>query len=173
MVTPALARAGGALERDATAFYQAVSHLVRVYQFRDRQRICYRGISVTQCYALSALVEGGAMRLDALAGELFLDKSTASRVVDCLEQEGYVRRGEDRLDGRAVRLEATRKGRTLHAAIVRDLIEEQKRLIEEFPADVRRAAAALISKLARSAEAKFGSTRGCAPRERSTRGRTD
>src|SRR6185503_4151377 len=101
-------RGGTALERDAASFYKAVSHLVRIYQFRDRQRICYRDISVTQCYALSALIAGGPMRLDALAGELFLDKSTTSRVVDSLEGKGYVRRGEDRLDGRALRVEATR-----------------------------------------------------------------
>ena len=168
-MTPAVERAGEALERDALVFYEAVSHLVRVYQFRDRQRICYRDISVTQCYALSALVHAGAMRLDALAAQLFLDKSTASRVVDTLEQKGYVRRGEDRFDGRALRVEATRKGRALHAGIVRDLVEEQRRLIAEFPADVRRAAAALISKLARSAEQKFGPQRGCSPRERSPR----
>jgi DNA-binding MarR family transcriptional regulator len=155
-----------ALERDATAFYEAVSHLVRVYQFRDRQRICYRDISVTQCYALSALVSVGPTRLDALAARLFLDKSTASRVVDALVDKGYVRRGEDATDGRAIRLEATRKGRSLHAGIVRDLVEEQKRLIAEFPVGVRRAATVLIAKLARSAEEKFGPSRECTPATR-------
>ena len=48
---------GRELERDAVALQAAVSELVRVYQFRDRDRICCHDISVTQCYALETLVE--------------------------------------------------------------------------------------------------------------------
>lgn len=141
--------------REAVAFYEALSRLVRVYQFRDRQRICYHDISVTQCYALGALSRAGAMRQDALASLLYLDKSTTSRVVDGLEAKGYVRRGEDPEDGRASRIEVTRKGRALHDRIERDLIEEQSRLLAEFPPEARAAATRLIAKAAGLAEAKF------------------
>ena len=48
------------LDRGAQAL-QAVVDLVRVYQFRDRDRICCHDISVTQCHALEALVEHGPM----------------------------------------------------------------------------------------------------------------
>jgi hypothetical protein len=37
---------------DAETFHAALSELVRVYQFRDRDRICCHDVSVTQCYAL-------------------------------------------------------------------------------------------------------------------------
>ena len=80
------------LARDARAFYDALSDLVRVYQFRDRDRICCYDISVSQCYALEALVRRGGMTLNDLAAQLYLDKSTASRVVDALERKGYVAR---------------------------------------------------------------------------------
>ena len=79
-----------ALDRDAAALQAAVAELVRVYQFRDRDRICCHDISVTQCYALETLVEHGPMRLSALAERLFLDKSTTSRVVGALVKKGYV-----------------------------------------------------------------------------------
>ena len=69
------------LQADAEALQAAVADLVRVYQFRDRDRICCHDISVTQCHALETLVEHGPMRLGALAERLFLDKSTTSRVV--------------------------------------------------------------------------------------------
>ena len=62
----------------------AVADLVRVYQFRDRDRICCHDVSVTQCYALETMVEHGPLRLSALADRLFLDKSTTSRVVSTL-----------------------------------------------------------------------------------------
>jgi hypothetical protein len=47
------------LEADAVALHEALSELVRVYQFRDRDRICCHDISVTQCYALDALLRRG------------------------------------------------------------------------------------------------------------------
>ena len=56
-----------ALDRDALALHQAVADLVRVYQFRDRDRICCHDVSVTQCYALETIVEHGPLRLSALA----------------------------------------------------------------------------------------------------------
>ena len=79
------------VHRDAAALQAAVSELVRVYQFRDRDRICCHDISVTQCYALETLVEHGPMRLSALAERLFLDKSTTSRVVAHAREEGLRR----------------------------------------------------------------------------------
>ena len=93
MATPATHPSGSRttdLERDAEALQAAVADLVRVYQFRDRDRICCHDISVTQCYALETLVEQGPMRLSELTERLFLDKSTTSRVVQTLIKKGYV-----------------------------------------------------------------------------------
>ena len=75
------------LSRDAARLYDALSDLIRVYQFRDRDRICCHDLSVTQCYALEALVRRGPLTMNELAARLFLDKSTASRVVDALERK--------------------------------------------------------------------------------------
>src|ERR1700754_3464708 len=95
-----------ALERDARALYGALSDLIRVYQFRDRDRICCYDVSVSQCYALEEVVRQGGMSLNDLAARLYLDKSTASRVVDSLERKGYVARTPHPSDRRAVLLEA-------------------------------------------------------------------
>ena len=96
-----------ALERDASALQSAVADLVRVYQFRDRDRICCHDISVTQCYALETLVEHGPLRLGALADRLFLDKSTTSRVIAALVKKGYVEQQVEASDRRATALHAT------------------------------------------------------------------
>jgi hypothetical protein len=77
-------------QRLGARIHEALTQLVRVYQFRDRDRICRYDVSVTQCYAVEALVKQGPLRLQALAEQMFLDKSTASRVVDTLERKGYV-----------------------------------------------------------------------------------
>jgi len=144
-----------ALDRDAALLHRAVSDLVRVYQFRDRNQICCHDISVTQCYALSALIRIGPLRLDALSRELYLDKSSASRLVDQLETKGYLVRGEDQDDGRAIRLQVTEAGRALYARIERGLVEQQKQLLADFDPEVRRAASELIATMARAAGERF------------------
>src|SRR5262245_50234727 len=120
------------LQRDAVRLYEALSDLVRVYQFRDRDTICCHDISVTQCYALEALARLGPRTLNELAAELFLDKSTASRVVTTLERKEYLTRRAHPADRRAVSIELTAAGRRLLDRIQRDLVEETRQLLSEF-----------------------------------------
>jgi MarR family transcriptional regulator, 2-MHQ and catechol-resistance regulon repressor len=166
-----------ALDRDAVALHEAVADLVRVYQFRDRDRICCHDVSVTQCYALETLVAHGPMRLNALAERLFLDKSTTSRVVNSLVRKGYVEQRADPRDGRATTLRASRQGQRLCARITDDLVAQQKQLLQDLDGDVRAGAVELVRRLARAADARFrsGHSTGtvgtcCAPADRATGG---
>ena len=141
---------------DTLAFHRALSELVRVYQFRDRDRICCYDISVTQCYALEALVLRGPMTLNALAAELYLDKSTTSRVADGLEMKGYASRGPHPESRRSVLLEPTAVGRALHRRIDAELVAEEERLLEQFPPAVRRSVTEVIEGVARAARIRNG-----------------
>jgi DNA-binding MarR family transcriptional regulator len=145
------------LHRDAVALHAAVAELVRVYQFRDRDRICCHDVSVTQCHALEMLVEHGSMRLNGLAERLFLDKSTTSRVVAALVKKGYVEQRADDADGRAIALEATAAGRRLYTRITNDLIEQQKQLLQDLDPDVREGVVSVIRRLATAADSRFRS----------------
>jgi MarR family 2-MHQ and catechol resistance regulon transcriptional repressor len=145
------------LERDAIALQAAVADLVRVYQFRDRDRICCHDVSVTQCYALETLVEHGPLRLSTLAERLFLDKSTTSRVVGTLVRKGYVAQRTDANDARATVLTATRQGQRLCTRITDDLVEQQKQLLQDLDPEVRAGVVHLIRRLAQAADARFRS----------------
>ena len=145
------------LERDALALHTAVADLVRVYQFRDRDRICCHDVSVTQCYALETLVEHGPMRLNALAGRLFLDKSTTSRVVQALVRKGYVEQRADETDQRATTLCATKQGQRLCSRITNDLVQQQRALLEDLDPQVRGAVVEVLRRLTRAADARFRS----------------
>jgi MarR family 2-MHQ and catechol resistance regulon transcriptional repressor len=149
-------RTDATLERDARDLYEALNDLVRLYQFRDRNVICCNDVSVTQCYALQALSRGGAMNLGGLARELFLDKSTASRVVEALERKEYVTRSVDANDARAIEIVLTARGRNLHRKIEETLVEEEKRLLAGLAPEVRRAATDLIRNLARATANRMG-----------------
>jgi MarR family 2-MHQ and catechol resistance regulon transcriptional repressor len=142
-----------ALARDTEELYDALEDLLRVYQFRDRDRICCFEISVSQCYALEGLVRRGAMTLNDLAAYLYLDKSTTSRVVDALERKGYVARSSHPTDGRAVILDATPSGRELEGTIRESILTEERQLLADFAPEVRQAMTQLIRRLGRAASA--------------------
>jgi MarR family transcriptional regulator, 2-MHQ and catechol-resistance regulon repressor len=146
-----------ATSNDAHALHSAVSDLVRVYQFRDRDRICCYDVSVTQCYALETVVEHGPLRQGALADRLFLDKSTTSRVVATLLKKGYLEQTPDPADGRAVLLRATRSGRSLYTTITAELVEQQQQLLGDLAPDVRAGVITVLRRLAQAADARFRS----------------
>jgi DNA-binding MarR family transcriptional regulator len=157
-----IATADPALEPDTAELYDALSELVRVYQFRDRDRICCYDVSVTQCYALETLARRGGMTLNDLAAQLYLDKSTASRVVDALERKGYVTRVTHPQDRRALLLEATAAGRQLEGKIRSDILAEEREMLAGFAPEVRQAMARLLRQLARAAASRgAGETGGC------------
>jgi len=154
------------LLKEAEALHSAVSDLVRIYQFRDRDKICCYDISVTQCYALETLVGLGPSRSQALAEALRLDKSTTTRVVDALVRKGYVERLPDPDDARAVSLRVTASGRQLYERINSELIAQQMDLIRDLDPEVCTAATEILRRLARAAQARFVSgvsVGGCAP----------
>lgn len=144
------------LGADARALHRVMSDLLRLAQFRDRDRICCHDISVTQCYALETLVQRGPSTLAALAEALLLDKSTVSRVVDALERKGYAVRRPHPDDRRALLLEPTVAGRRLHARIDADLVHEMEHVLADFPAEVRQGMTRLLGRLARASAARLG-----------------
>ena len=141
---------------DAAELYDALAALVRVYQFRDRDRICCHDVSVTQCYAMEALLKIGPCSLNALAAELYLDKSTASRVAMVLARKGYVSRRPDPDDARAMRLDITAAGRRLRERIRAEMVAEQAAMIEDLGPAVRQGAVVLLQRLSASAAARSG-----------------
>ncbi|MEJ2722443.1 MAG: MarR family winged helix-turn-helix transcriptional regulator, partial [bacterium] len=96
-----------------------------------------------------------APTLNDLAGELYLDKSTASRVVTSLVKKGYAKRVREPEDGRVIHVRPTARGVDLFETIEGHLIEQEKQLISSFDPEVRQATARLIARLARAARERF------------------
>jgi DNA-binding MarR family transcriptional regulator len=157
---PSAVKADPTLDQDAADLYEALQDLIRVYQFRDRDRICCHDLSVTQCYALDALVRLGPMTLNGLAGTLYLDKSTMSRVVATLQRKRLVVRAPDPEDRRSAQLRATARGTQLHTQISAEIQASEKRLIADFPPQVRRSMIDLIARLAKTAGERVSTTGG-------------
>ncbi len=146
------------LMQDAAEFHRVLTELVRVYMFRDRDRSGSHDVGVTGAHALDILVRHGGIGLSQLATELFVDKSTASRIVADLEEKGYVSRAINREDRRAVRLDVTPAGRELHQRIQADNLREAAELLRSFAADVRQGMTARLRQIACTYAVRAGVT---------------
>ena len=106
-----LARPGGeaALGELARQLHSVAIHLLRRLRRTDDQM----GLSGPRASALSVLVFGGPTSLALLAKAEQVKPPTMARLVDALEAAGLARRAVDKSDLRAVRIQATAKGRKL------------------------------------------------------------
>lgn len=142
-----VAEVSDALERDVRAFTDALGEMIRVVQFRDRDRACCHDLSVTQCYALEGIVNADGLTVNELAAHLFLDKSTVSRVARGLVERGLVAREADAADGRVVRLVATGHGQDVHRAIASDLLEEYRDMLSDLGPEARASVVRVVERL--------------------------
>lgn len=131
----------------ADALHSAAIHLLRGVRAADADT----GIGPARLSALSVLVFGGPRRLTELAAAEQVRPPTMTKIVTGLETAGLVRRVGDRDDARAVRIEATARGRRL-------LVDGRRRRVDRLTAsmatlqphevDVLAHAAALLERLA-------------------------
>ena len=137
------------LAEDARRLAEGLSVLLRVIQFRDRDRVCCYDVSASQCYALKGVVEAGALTVNELAAYLYVDKSTASRIANSLVDKGYLVREAHTEDARVVRLGPTGAGRALCATILADEERDYAELLKDFEPATRAEIHRLVGKLGR------------------------
>ncbi len=135
------------LRRQAERLCEVFAELVRGYQFRDRESICCHGVSVSQCYTLDALDRNGPLSMGALAGQLYVEISTMTRVVDYLVNNKLATRVTVPNDRRVCHVKISAKGRSLVATIREQLIGEHEQVLRAIPAESREAVITAITKL--------------------------
>jgi DNA-binding MarR family transcriptional regulator len=125
------------LAEQAQQLHQALGHLVKQYQLRDRNDICCYGISVSQCYALETLGEHGTLTMQDLAKHLHLAISTVTRVIDNLVEKELVKRQVTPRDRRVCQVVLTPPGVALLQHIQGELIAREQDVLQRIPADSR------------------------------------
>ncbi len=138
------------LRLEATEFTDALLEMVRVIQFRDRDRACCYGLSPSQCYGLKAICDGVSLSVNELAARLYLEKSSASRLVNSLVELGFVLKEPDPEDRRTLRLKPSPRGEAINRAIMDDLLSESVRLLEHLDGKSRKAVTGVVRGLASS-----------------------
>ena len=138
------------LHSEAAEFRRSLRELTRLLQLRDRERVSAAGVTVAGAHALEVLAERGALSLTALSAALFVDRSTACRIVGLLEDRGWVRREADPGDGRAIRVEPTAHGRALEAALREAAVRETGEALAGFDPAARGQALDFLRRFTRS-----------------------
>ncbi|HZT95102.1 MAG TPA: MarR family transcriptional regulator [Gaiellaceae bacterium] len=125
----------------ADSMHSAAIHLIRRVREVDEKAM---GITPARASALSVLVFGGARSLTELAAAERVTTATMSKLVTAMEGEGLLRRYPDVNDARAIRIEATAKGRRILERGRERRLDLLERLLadasEEDVSAVRRAA---------------------------------
>lgn len=124
----------------ADALHAAAIHLLR----RVREVDPEAGVGPARLSALSVLVFGGGQRLTDLARLEQVRPPTMTKLVSGLERDGLARRRADPDDARAVRVEATPRGRRL-------LMSGRQRRVARLAGGCARLAPADLDVLARAA----------------------
>ncbi|MGW4748936.1 MarR family winged helix-turn-helix transcriptional regulator [Streptomyces sp. NPDC004290] len=98
-----------------------VSHtlawVARLHRIAMGRRLRDLGLYPGQELMMMRLWDCGAVRQSELIQSLGLDPSTVTKMLQRMEQCGYVRRSPDPADRRAVRVEATDEGLALRAGV--------------------------------------------------------
>lgn len=157
---PIMNAADPTLLGDARHLSEALGELIRVVQFRDRDRACCYDVSVSQCYALKGVADAGALTINELAAYLYLDKSTASRIANGLVDKDLLARVRDAEDGRVVQLVLTSEGRAVYSKIEAAQATEYAELLSDFAPEIRNAFTELIGRLGRSFASRVDASGG-------------
>jgi DNA-binding MarR family transcriptional regulator len=103
---------------DSERLHELFMDLVRVAGLlQPDQDMPGYSVSLSQAYAIHALDRAAGLSQQDLADQLYLEKSTVSRMVADLERKGLVERARDPDNRRFYRLRLTDKGRAFHLRV--------------------------------------------------------
>ena len=129
---------------DIVAFY-------RMFAMMERDQVCCGTVTVAQCVVLQTLLEG-TWDASTLAGHARVTKGAMTRLLDGLQERGFVKRHKDRDDGRRSLIKLTASG-TREAQRLVDMTESAVALImSRIPKDMRNPALIAIAELRKAAE---------------------
>ena len=105
------------------------------------------GLSLPQYHLLEALRDDDELTVGVLAEAAGVAPPTATRMLDCLERDGYVARRHSDTDRRAVLVALTPSGRVALQAAHEQVSAWRRRVFERLEPEEREQAAALLTRL--------------------------
>jgi DNA-binding MarR family transcriptional regulator len=113
----------------------------------QRRRAWKTTLTFQQYNVLRIILGDGPMSQAEIARRLLVTAPVVTRLASSLVEAGFVERGRDPSDRRAVRLALTARGRRQAAAMRRDLLDAARELLEPLPEERRAAVASALEEL--------------------------
>jgi DNA-binding MarR family transcriptional regulator len=120
-------------DRQIQDFRRQLRRLERFILLQLQQDAECCGVSIAQCHALLEIAERDSTTVSELAVSMCLDKSTLSRTVDGLVQEGWVKRVINPDNRRAQVLTLASSGKNLADRIHGQCNDLYRRLLDPLP----------------------------------------
>jgi DNA-binding MarR family transcriptional regulator len=112
--------------------------LIRAFGLhRPDQTPCGQPIAVAEAHALIELARAEPLSQNDLVVRLRLEKSTVSRLVQQMEQRGWIARRRSPLDGRMAQIHLTDAGRTLSCDLAKARRAKFARILAAIPEEQR------------------------------------
>lgn len=116
---------------------EALRVLVRRLGVLEKTEAACCQMSLTQCHALTEVGRAGAMSLGELSDLLMLEKSTLSRTVNQLVEDGLLTRDADSADRRYVAISLSDAGEKVYEQNEESMLSYYGGVLEKIPADKR------------------------------------
>lgn len=116
--------------------YLAFTQITRIINKFMRETLSSGPITVQQCYALEALLNG-PLRMADLADQVALHQSTLTRVVEKLEKQHLLIRRRKPDNQRIVEVEITEKGKTLYVELYSQCLQSIEKLLVSLPQNIQ------------------------------------
>ncbi|MFF9471078.1 MarR family winged helix-turn-helix transcriptional regulator [Streptomyces roseolus] len=140
-----------------------LARVSRAHRIAMGRRLRELGLYPGQELMMMRLWDGGAARQSELIQSLGLDPSTVTKMLQRLEQCGYVRRSPDPADRRAVLVEATEEGKALRAGVENAWSDLEAGSLAGLDPAERAELARLLGVLAENLRAEAGEGGDCPP----------
>ena len=122
-------------------------------QLQERLAPC--GISVPQWRILAVLHERAGCTMNELADVTTVDRTTLTRALDRMADDGLVTRKSDARDRRTVRLGLTPAGNDAFRRVLPRIVEQNERAIAGFTAAEAASIRALLQRMLRNLDAEY------------------
>lgn len=153
-----------ALLSQTVQLHELLTRLVRSCQLCDRNGCACYGLSASQFQALEVIQLAGEVSMNALASQMWLTPSTATRIVNRLVRKKLVTRCHRPGDRRVCCVRLTAGGTQLYARMRDDLLVRERDILEVLPPANRKKVLKVLQELLEVSEQAIKNC--CSPEKR-------
>ena len=117
----------------ASTLRELIRVLVRGLGVLEKDEAACCGITIAQCHTLVEIGRASELSLNDLASRLGLNKSSASRAVDTLVKQGFVKRNINSSDRRFVTINLTASGTNVFKTIETSMNQYYSDILRSLP----------------------------------------